>query len=128
MKEKLFSVTRDDFRWDYYRGSGNGGQHKAKTSSACRCTHVESGAVGKAEDHREQPKNRQLAFERCVNSKRFQVWLKMEICRRSGEKSLEEQVEDMLKPRNIKVECKDSNGRWMEVNYDLDQEGKEISQ
>lgn len=112
-REKLFSVTKDDFRWDYYRGTGNGGQHRNKRDTACRCTHIESGAVGCAQDHREQKQNRELAFQRCVETKRFQVWLKMEIARRSGEKSLEEQVEEMVRPRNLKVECRDETGKWI---------------
>ena len=54
MRELLFSVTAKDCRFDYYRGSGAGGQHRNKTESAVRCTHLASGAVGQAEDHREQ--------------------------------------------------------------------------
>lgn len=114
-KTKLFSVTRDDFDWQYYRGSGAGGQHRAKTSSACRCIHRESGAFACAEDHREQPRNRQLAFQRCVATKKFQVWLKCEIARRSGEKSIEEEVDIAMKMLNLKIEGKDENGRWTEV-------------
>lgn len=124
-KTKLFSVTRDDFRWDYYRGSGNGGQNKQKCSTACRCTHIESGAVGCAEDHREQPKNRELAFERCCKTKRFQVWLKCEIARRSGEPSIEEQVDKMMKLENIKVEIRNEQGKWEEVNYNEIHKGTE---
>lgn len=112
-REKLFSVTKDDFRWDYFKAPGNGGQKKNKTLSACRCTHIESGAVGQSSDTRSQGDNRQLAFQRCVETKRFQVWLKMEIAKRSGEKSLEEQVEEMVRPRNLKVECRDETGKWI---------------
>ena len=30
-KELLFSVTKDDFDWDYFRAGGKGGQHQNKT-------------------------------------------------------------------------------------------------
>ena len=31
-RKPLFSVTAKDCNWDYYRGSGSGGQKKNKTS------------------------------------------------------------------------------------------------
>lgn len=46
-RELVFSLTKDDFEWEYFRGTGKGGQKKNKTSSAVRCKHLESGAVGK---------------------------------------------------------------------------------
>lgn len=51
MREPIVTVTAADCRWDYYRGSGAGGQHRNKTSSAVRCTHEPSGAVGQSEGH-----------------------------------------------------------------------------
>ena len=53
-KKLLFSVTAADCRFDYYRGSGKGGQKRNKTSSAVRCTHIASGAVGASDDTRSQ--------------------------------------------------------------------------
>ena len=50
MREKLFTLTAKNFRWDYFRGSGKGGQKRNKTSSGVRCTHEESGAVGQSHD------------------------------------------------------------------------------
>lgn len=79
MKKKLFSITADDCTWQYYRGSGDGGQKKQKTSSAARCIHAPSGAVGEAQDSRKQSENRKLAFKRMTESKDFQVWLRLEI-------------------------------------------------
>lgn len=84
-KKLLFSVTAKDCRWDYYRGSGKGGQKRNKTSNAVRCTHLSSGAVGKAEDTDSQQKNKRLAFKRMAESKEFKVWHKLESARKSGE-------------------------------------------
>lgn len=89
-KTKLFSVTADDCQWDVFRGSGDGGQKKQKTSSGVRCTHVPSGAVGKATDSREQSQNRRTAFNRMVQSPEFQVWLKLKIDAYLGKVEIEE--------------------------------------
>lgn len=106
MREKLFSVTAKDCRWDYYRGSGKGGQKRNKTSNAVRCTHVDSGAVGSAEDGRSQRQNKELAFKRMVESKKFKTWHKVETARRTGElRSIEEKIDRELRDTNItKVE------------------------
>lgn len=76
MKEKIISLTRKDFVWTYYRGSGKGGQKRNKTDSACRCQHLASKSIGCSEDQRSQHQNRKLAFERCIKTKEFQNWLK----------------------------------------------------
>lgn len=58
------TVTKSDLRIEYYRGSGPGGQHRNKTNSACRITHIPTGISAQAEDNRCQHKNRRLAFRR----------------------------------------------------------------
>ena len=104
-KQKLFSVTRDDFEWSYFRGTGAGGQKKNKTSSACRCVHPPSGAVGSSQEDRQQHKNRQIAFNKCVQSPQFQNWLKMTTAAMmAGHASIERQVDAAMKEENIRVE------------------------
>lgn len=76
-KELLFRLTEDDFRFVAKRGSGSGGQKKNKTSSAIQCFHDPSGAMGQAEDSREQSQNKKLAFKRCTDTIEFQTWLKL---------------------------------------------------
>lgn len=113
MRELLFSVTAKDCRFDYYRGSGAGGQHRNKTESAVRCTHLASGAVGQAEDHREQPRNKKLAFERMAKSKKFQGWARIEACRVTGKfAEIVERVDQEMRV-NLRVDRKDENGRWV---------------
>jgi peptide chain release factor 1 len=53
-----------------YRSSGPGGQHKNKTESSVRVTHLPSGIVRIATEHRSQMRNRRLALER--------VWKELE--------------------------------------------------
>lgn len=113
MKERLFSVTASDCEWSYRRGSGAGGQKRNKTSSAVRCVHRPSGAVGNAEDQRSQAQNKKLAFKRMAESKKFQRWLRIESARQSGELAkIEENVDRAMDPRNIKEEVKEG-GRWV---------------
>lgn len=112
-KELLFSLTAADFRFDYYVGTGNGGQARQKTKSACRCHHDPSGAIGKSQDHRDQSSNKKEAFQRCIAQPAFQKWMKVEIARRSGVlATIEEKVEREM--RNVKVDMKDENGRWVD--------------
>jgi peptide chain release factor 2 len=113
MKQKLFSLTEKDFKFNAYCGSGAGGQKKNKTASAMRCFHEPSKSEGKCEDHREQHRNKKEAFLRCTQTKTFKDWLSLEIKRRSGELAIiEAEVEASM--RKVKVEVKDENGRWVD--------------
>lgn len=115
MKEKLFSVTLKDCEVSFYRGSGKGGQKRNKTSSACRVKHLASGAIGECENHRSQDQNKKEAFKRMTESKKFQLWLKVEVLRITGEiRKIEKQIEeDLSNPKKTKIEVYD-NGKWVE--------------
>jgi protein subunit release factor B len=92
---KCFTLTRKDFDVHFYVGSGNGGQKKQKTSSACRIVHRASGAEGKSQDSRKQSENQALAFKRMTETKEFKVWMKIQ--------------QDIILG-NIKYEEADANG------------------
>lgn len=113
-RELLFSITRKDFKVDYLRGSGKGGQARNKTSNACRITHIASGAQGYAEDTRSQHQNKELAFRRLFNSQRFQAWYRMEVAHRMVSASeIDRAVARMMTPDNLKVEVWDGT-QWVE--------------
>lgn len=58
------TVAAEDVLVDVYRGSGPGGQHRNKTATAVRLTHVPTGLAVCAEDSRSQWQNRQVAWRR----------------------------------------------------------------
>ena len=109
-KELLFTLTAKDFDFQYYRGSGKGGQKRNKTSNCCRCTHRDSGAVAIAEHGRSQLHNKQEAFGKCVATKEFKAWHKLEVSRRTGEtarlkEKIDKYVDDEINnPKHIKIE------------------------
>ena len=115
-KVLLFSVTAKDCDWDYYRGSGAGGQKKNKTSSAVRCTHKASRAVGQAEDTRSQFQNKKLAFRRMAETEKFKIWIKIEKSKRLGiEAQKEQDTERAMHSSNLRIETKE-DGKWVEVD------------
>lgn len=100
------TLTAKNFRWEFVRGRGKGGQKKNKTCSAVRCTHLESGATSWCEDGRSQLHNRQEAFKKCVNSKLFQDWLKISIARkdRDLQEELNKQIDELMQDKYLKIE------------------------
>jgi hypothetical protein len=97
MSNKLFTIPRNDLRLEFFRAGGNGGQKQNKTSSACRITHIPSGAVGLSRDMRQQSQNRKLALERLVETKEFKDFIRLEVARLFSATELREQdcmVED----------------------------------
>lgn len=53
-----------DIKIDTFRGSGPGGQHRNKTDSCVRATHVPSGITAIATEQRSQHQNKRVALER----------------------------------------------------------------
>ena len=128
-RKLLFSVTKTDCRWDYFRCSGAGGQKVNKTSSGVRCTHKASKAVGQSCDERVQHQNKKLAFERMAKSKEFKQWHQLECARVTGQLDIiEREVKKQM--RNIKVEVKSEEGLWTEVDknapLDMKEEPKDV--
>ena len=101
-RTKIFSVTASDCRFIAKRGSGKGGQKRNKTSNAIQCFHDPSGAMGEAEDGRDQSINKRIAFERMFNTKEFQSWLGLKIDAALDKVDIEETT-DLLNKVKIKL-------------------------
>lgn len=93
-KELLFSVTAKDCDFVATRGTGKGGQKRNKTSSAVRCTHRDSGAVGFSDDTRSQRQNKIIAFDRMTKTTEFNTWHVREIAAKMN----------ICDPKDLKVE------------------------
>jgi protein subunit release factor A len=116
-RDILFSVTGKDCRWDYYRGSGKGGQKRNKTSSAVRCTHVASGAVGQSDDTRSQHKNKATAFRRMSQTDHFKAWHVLESARLTGTLAqVEEYLDKTMRDHNLVTEGKNERGLWEKID------------
>jgi len=114
MKELLLSVTKKDFKVEYFNGTGNGGQNRNKIAAACRITHPASGASTYCQEERSQKANRERAFNKLVKMEKFQKWLRLETAKRAGTlDDIEEKVERAM--QNIKIEVHDEKGRWREA-------------
>lgn len=108
-RELLFRLTKKDFEIQTFRSGGKGGQHQNKTNSGVRIIHEKSGAVGESRESRHQHINKKLAFERLVDTPEFKKWhkLKSSYALKGVEdmkKEIEKQVDNMMKPENLKIE------------------------
>jgi len=113
-KELLFSVTKKDFTIDYFSGKGAGGQYRNKHQNCVRLKHIESGAMATGQSHRERRANLREALSSLTTSPKFKTWLNRKAWEVMEEKTIEEKVEEYMKPENLKVEVKDEKSRWTE--------------
>lgn len=96
-REKVFSLSKDSFKWSAMTAGGPGGQHQNTCNSAVRVVHEPSGAVGEARDTRSQHTNRVAALERLVKSNKFQQWARLEASRiRLDKQTIQQMIEDLV--------------------------------
>lgn len=107
-RQKLLSLTKKDFKVEFYRASGNGGQNRNTRDTACRITHIETGITAISADERSQLQNKKRAFERLCGNPKFRQWLKIESSRSMGllktQEQLEKEVDEWMKDENLKIE------------------------
>lgn len=104
-KEPLFSVTKKDCDFQYFRTGGPGGQSQNKTSSGCRVKHKESGAVGESRNHKSQGMNKKAAFLRMTKTDEFKKWVRIKSAgKRKDAIDIETWIDEQMKPWNLKVE------------------------
>ena len=116
MKELLFSITRKDFKIEWFSGTGAGGQYRNKHQNCIRIHHPESGAMVTGQSYRERPSNVKEALKNLVNNPKFKIWHSRRVTEILDKKTLDQKIEEMMRPENIKVEGHDENGRWIDMN------------
>lgn len=89
-----------DCEVETYRASGPGGQHRNKTESAVRMTHVPSGIKRVATEHRSQLRNRELALER--------IWKALEARKRKPKPRVATKPSKGAKARRLESKARDS--------------------
>ena len=58
-------VTDDQFRYEWFSGTGPGGQHRNKTENCCRCIHEPTGIKATATSARSRKSNMESALKVC---------------------------------------------------------------
>lgn len=107
-KIKIFSLTKKDFAFETFRGTGAGGQNRNKVETCVRIKHVPSNSIAQCCEERSQWQNKQKAFKKLCELKSFKNWIRVEAARRAGELPSEEelnhQVDEWMKEENLKIE------------------------
>lgn len=108
----LFRLTKKDFKIQTFKAGGKGGQHQNKTDSGVRIIHKVSGARGESRSERSQLVNKKLAFKRLIESPKFKLWLNGVVAELTTGKTIEQRVDEKMKPENIRVEIVGEDGKW----------------
>lgn len=64
---KEIHLTKNDFKLEWYSGSGAGGQHRNKHQNCCRITHIETGLKAQGTESRDRVTNQRVAFKRLIS-------------------------------------------------------------
>ncbi len=112
-REHLFSVTKKDLTIQTFKSGGKGGQHQNTTDSGVRIIHKDSGAVAECREGRSQHANKKIAFKRLAETTKFKMWMSQKVLEIETGKTLKERVEEQLDPKNLVIEGKDDDGKWV---------------
>jgi len=114
-RQLLFSLTKKDFRVDWFSGKGGGGQKRNKTQNCCRIHHDESGAIRTEQSNKNRKNKIRKALQSLVKKTKFQIWHTKKCMDMEGERSIDEIVDDLMHPNNLKIEVWE-DGEWREVD------------
>ncbi len=112
MKELLFSITKKDFKINWFSGTGAGGQGRNKLMNSCRLTHTPSNTMATGQSNKSRVANQKEALHGVLEHPVFKMWFNQQILEHLSGETVEEKVNRTLEPAHIKVECKDNRGRW----------------
>jgi peptide chain release factor 1 len=60
-------ITVDQFRFEWFSGTGKGGQHRNKHQNCCRCIHEPTGITANGTNSRSRENNRAAALATCMS-------------------------------------------------------------
>ena len=60
-------ITEDQFRYEWFSGTGKGGQHRNKHQNCCRCIHEPTGISANGTSSRSREDNKRIAYATCVS-------------------------------------------------------------
>jgi protein subunit release factor A len=110
----LFSITKKDLKVEYFSGTGKGGQYRNKHQNCVRLHHPDSGVIVTGQSHRERKGNLREARLNLIKHPKFRMWHIAKSWEVLEGQSLEEKVEKMMRPENLRIEAKEG-GRWVEM-------------
>lgn len=108
----VFKVTKRDFELTWFSGTGSGGQHRNRHMNCCRIRHRDTGIIKTGQSHRDQQANRREALTALANDPRFKAYCSMKLRELETGKTVEQQVDEMLHPSNLKIEI-EHDGKWI---------------
>ena len=114
-RELLFSVTKKDFRVEYFSGTGAGGQHRNKHQNCVRLHHKDSGSMVTGQSNKERRSNIKEALTNLTKHPKFRMWHARRVYEAFDGIRLEDLVDEMMSPENLKIEHKDENDKWVVV-------------
>ena len=60
-------ISEDQFRYEWYSGTGAGGQHRNKHQNCCRCIHEPTGITANGSTSRSREDNKRAAYNTCLS-------------------------------------------------------------
>ncbi len=112
MKDKLFSISKEDLNLTFFSGKGAGGQHRNRHKNCVRINHKDSGAMVVGQSNRKKACNIKEALENLVKHPRFRIWHAKRVSEIQSGETIIERVESGMLPANLKIEQL-VNERWV---------------
>lgn len=90
-----------ELTWQFFKASGPGGQHRNKTETGVRLTHLPSGITVTATERRSRERNRDMALERLMER----------LAERNRPRKKRKPTKPSRAARQRRLECKLKRGR-----------------
>lgn len=58
-------ISEEQFRYEWFSGTGKGGQHRNKHQNCCRCIHEPTGITANGTNSRSREDNKHAAYTTC---------------------------------------------------------------